>query len=260
MRRTRRSTVALLALSLLGSPASMAQAPSAPRASTTATPAAPSQAAPVSDTLEQRLVACAACHGANGEGSRRNEYYPRIAGKPANYLYQQLVNFRDGKRGFPQMVYFVRYLSDSYLQEIAAYYSKLQPGYPTPIKPSATAAQLERGGVLARHGDPAKGIPACSACHGRALSGMQPAIPGLIGLYPDYINSQIGAWQRGVRHAAEPDCMAQIASKLSAVDVAAVSAWLASQPGTPTSLPAPESKQKLPLACGSQDAGARRAM
>jgi len=205
------------------------------------------------DTLEQRVLACAGCHGKQGEGSRQNEYYPRIAGKPPSYLFQQLVNFRDGKRGFPQMIYFVRYLDDAYLQEIAAHYAKLQPPFPTPIKPAATPEQLARGEQLVRQGDAAKGIPACSACHGKALTGMLPAVPGLIGLYPDYINSQIGAWQRGVRHAAPPDCMAQVARKLSGANTAAVAAWLASQPGTPASLPAPESKQKLPLECGSQE-------
>jgi cytochrome c553 len=83
-----------------------------------------------SDTIEQRLIACAACHGKQGEGIRQNEYYPRIAGKPAEYLYRQLVNFRDGRRTYPQMVYLVRHLSDEYLREIATYYSKLQPPFP----------------------------------------------------------------------------------------------------------------------------------
>jgi cytochrome c553 len=204
------------------------------------------------DTIEQRLLACSACHGKQGEGSRRNEYYPRIAGKPAQYLYRQLVSFRDGKRTYPQMVYFSRHLSDEYLMEIATYYSKLQPPFPTPIQPSATKDALARGEALVRNGDPAKGIPACAACHGKALTGMQPGIPGLVGLYPDYINAQMGAWQGGVRHATEPDCMAKIAAKLSGTDSSAVAAYLAYQPGTPTTLPAPESKQKLPMPCGSQ--------
>jgi cytochrome c553 len=218
-----------------------------------ATSALAADAAPeFSDTIEQRLLACSACHGKQGEGIRQNEYYPRIAGKPAEYLYRQLVNFRDGRRTYPQMVYFSRHLSDEYLHEIATYYSKLQPPFPTPIQPSATKVALARGEVLVRNGDPAKGIPACAACHGKALTGMLPGIPGLIGLYPDYINAQMGAWQRGIRHASEPDCMAKIAAKLSGVDSAAVAAYLAYQPGTPSTLPAPESKQKLPMACGSQ--------
>jgi cytochrome c553 len=204
------------------------------------------------DSLEQRLAPCSYCHGKQGEGVLQNEYYPRIAGKPAGYLYRQLRNFRDGRRTYPQMVYFVRYLSDDYLLEIATYYSKLQPGFPTPIKPTASKEVLARGEALALRGDSTKDIPPCAACHGKALTGMQPAIPGLVGLYPDYINAQLGSWQRGSRRAAEPDCMAKIAVKLSGVDMSAVSAWLAAQPGSPTTLPAPESRQKLPLPCGSQ--------
>jgi len=204
------------------------------------------------DTLEQRLVACAACHGKRGEGIRQNEYYPRIAGKPAGYLYRQLLNFREGRRGYAQMGYLVRYLPDDYLMEIAGYYAKLQPAFPTPIKATAAKEALARGEALVRRGDSAKEIPACDACHGQALTGMQPAIPGLVGLYPDYIAAQLGAWQRGGRRANEPDCMAKIAAKLSGTDIPAVAAWLSAQPGSPSTLPAPESRQKLPLACGSQ--------
>ena len=204
------------------------------------------------DTMEQRMLACAGCHGKQGEGSRQNEYYPRIAGKPAEYLYRQLVNFRNGRRTYPQMVYFSRYLSDEYLREIATYYSKLTPSFPTPIQPSVTKEVLARGEAIVRKGDQAKGIPACAACHGKALTGMQPGIPGLVGLYPDYIVSQLGAWRSGLRHASEPDCMARIAARMSGADGAAAAAYLAYQPGTPTSLPAPDTKQKLPMNCGSQ--------
>jgi len=204
------------------------------------------------DTIEQRLIACSFCHGKQGEGHRQNEYYPRIAGKPAEYLYRQLVNFRDGRRTYPQMVYMSRHLSDEYMREIATYYSKLSPAFPTPIQPSATKEALARGEQIVRKGDQAKGIPACAACHGNALTGMLPGIPGLVGLYPDYVNGQLGAWRSGLRHATEPDCMARIAQRLSGSDSAAAAAYLASLPGTPASLPAPAAKQKLPIACGSQ--------
>jgi cytochrome c553 len=46
--------------------------------------------------------------------------------------------------------------------------------------------------------------------------------------------------------------MAKIAAKLSGPDISAVTAYLARQPGSPSMLPAPDSKQKLPMACGSQ--------
>jgi cytochrome c553 len=214
--------------------------------------AAPDAGTEFADTLEQRLIACSFCHGKQGEGHRHNEYYPRIAGKPSEYLYRQLVNFRDGRRTYPQMVYMSRYLSDDYLREMALYYSKLTPPYPTPIQPSATKEALARGEQIVRNGDQAKGIPACASCHGRALTGMLPGIPGLVGLYPDYINGQMGAWRSGRPPATEPDCMARIAQRLSGADSAAAAAYLASLPGTPASLPAPATKQKLPMNCGSQ--------
>src|ERR1041385_2993775 len=99
---------------------------------------APAHAQQVPDTLEQRLVACAACHGKNGEGLKTNEYYPRIAGKPARYLFNQLVNFRERRRQSPAMNYMVGFLSDDYLRDIARYYAMQPPRYPAPQeKPSS---------------------------------------------------------------------------------------------------------------------------
>ena len=62
--------------------------------------AAPAEKAP--DTMQARVLGCAACHGAQGEGTS-NDYYPRLAGKPAGYLYNQLLAFRDGRRKYPPM-------------------------------------------------------------------------------------------------------------------------------------------------------------
>jgi cytochrome c553 len=39
------------------------------------------------------VAACTLCHGKEGVAGT-DGYYPRIAGKPAGYLYQQLLNFR----------------------------------------------------------------------------------------------------------------------------------------------------------------------
>src|ERR1700712_5395536 len=46
------------------------------------------------DSLEARVQGCVTCHGQNGQGTV-NGYFPRIAGKPAGYLYKQLSAFRD---------------------------------------------------------------------------------------------------------------------------------------------------------------------
>ena len=53
--------------------------------------------AQVPDTMAERVRACTACHGKEGRATS-DGYYPRIAGKPAGYLYAQLRHFRDGRR------------------------------------------------------------------------------------------------------------------------------------------------------------------
>lgn len=200
------------------------------------------------DTIEQRLMACAMCHGEKGEGLRGNEYYPRLAGKPAGYLFNQLYNFRELHRPHEMMSYMVRFLSDDYLREMAEYYAALRTPYPPPQ--SASKDLISRGKALVTEGDPSRKIPACAACHGKKLNGMEPAIPGLVGLKLRYISAQMGAWQTGRRKAHAPDCMGQIAQRLNAKDISAVSAWLAAQPASPDDRPLPANSLKLPMECG----------
>jgi cytochrome c553 len=204
-------------------------------------------AEPVKDTLEQRLLACAGCHGKRGEGVKANEYYPPIAGKPAGYLFNQLVNFRERRRHVAVMNYTVAFLSDEYLREIAEYYAKL-PASPRP--PVAPLTSGGRGEALMLQGDPARKIPPCAACHGKTFTGMEPSIPGLLGLDAQYIGAQMGAWRNGVRRAQAPDCMANIASLLVPGDIESIAAYLASLPRSARSAPLPAGSLRLPMDCG----------
>lgn len=184
---------------------------------------------PFEDSMAQRVLACTACHGDQGRAGP-DGYYPRLAGKPAGYLHHQLLNFRDGRRHYGLMTRMVDPLSDAYLLEIARHFSALELPYPPPAPVTASPGLLHRGEVLARQGDAARGVPACTQCHGTRLTGVAPDIPGLLGLPRDYLNAQIGAWQTQQRRAHAPDCMAQIAGRMDATDVSAVAAWLAAQP------------------------------
>jgi len=212
-------------------------------------PAQPTQRAP--DTMKARLLACAACHGRQGEGTK-NDYFPRLAGKPAGYLMNQLVAFREGRRRYPPMNYLLEYIPDPYLQKMADYFAALRP----PPVPQAVAdvspAVLARGRSLVAEGDPAHGVPACSGCHGPSLTGMEPAIPGLAGLHASYISAQLGAWRYGTRTAAAPDCMQLVAATLTESDVTAVAAWLASLPIPADPSPVPKGTLPMPLPCGSE--------
>jgi len=208
----------------------------------------------VPDTLERRVAACTSCHGSPSAPPPTSgpNYYPRIAGKPAGYLYNQLQNFRAGRRQYPLMTYMVEHMTDDYLREIAVWFSTQHVPAPVLARASLPAGQLERGRELVMRGDAALKVPACVACHGQRLTGALPAIPGLVGLPRDYINAQFGAWRNGTRRAHAPDCMATIAGRLSLADVAAVSGWLASEPVPDDATPAPGVTHPLPLECGSK--------
>lgn len=210
-------------------------------------------AAPPQDTLAQRVAPCTTCHGKQGRAAP-DGYQPRIAGKPAGYLYHQLLNFRDGRRRYGPMVYLVDPLSDAYLREIAEHFAALELPYPPPAAVQATPAQLALGRTLALDGDRSRDLPACAACHGAALTGVLPATPGLLGLPRDYIAGQLGAWQTGARRAHAPDCMADVAKRLGPEEVAAVAAWLASQALPASTRAVAALPQPAPLRCGSASA------
>jgi cytochrome c553 len=204
----------------------------------------------VPDTIEQRMQACTPCHGKEGRASPVG-YLPRIAGKPAGYLANQLINFRDGRRYNAAMTYLVEQLSDDYLREIAAYFAGLEVPYPPPPRVTEREGVLRRGESIATRGDINHRVPACTQCHGYKLTGALPAIPGLLGLPADYVIGQLGAWKTGNRHAATPDCMAEVAKRLSGDDVRAVAVWLASRPLPSDARPAAQPDLPLPLDCGS---------
>lgn len=210
-------------------------------------PQPPAQTQPL-DTLGQRLAACTFCHGEQGRAGP-DGYYPRLAGKPADYLYHQLLNFQQGGRQYRPMAVLLRHQSDAYLRDMAQYFANQQVPYPAPVPAPLSATQAARARQLVRHGEPSRQIPACVACHGSALMGTLPATPGLLGLPRGYLNAQLGAWRSGTRRAHAPDCMGDIARRLAPEDVAVLSAWLSSQPvPVPTTLaPAPPTP---PMVCG----------
>ena len=206
--------------------------------------AAATSSAPVfEDSMAQRTLACSGCHGRPGRAGPYG-YYLRIAGKPGSYLYNQLLNYRDGRRHYGLMARLLDPLSDACLLEIARHFAALDLPYPAPQPPRLPTPLSQRGEVLALRGDGSAGIPACAQCHGAALTGVLPNTPGLPGLPRDYLNA-------GQRRAHAPDCMAQIARQRDPQDLTAVTGWLAAQPLPADPRPAPALARPPGIACGS---------
>jgi cytochrome c553 len=70
-----------------------------------------------------KAASCVACHGAAGVSI--NPLWPNLAGQQAAYLVKQMKDFRDGNRTDPMMSPMAKPLSDSDIENIAAYYSSL---------------------------------------------------------------------------------------------------------------------------------------
>ena len=206
------------------------------------------------DDMAQRTLACTACHGPQGRAAP-DGYYPRLAGKPAGYLYNQLINFREGKRHYALMTQLIAPLTDVYLMEMAQHFANLEVPYPAPEKPNASPAVMARGQQLILQGEPARGIPACVQCHGSAMTGVAPNVPGLLGLPRDYLNAQLGAWKTGKRLAHAPDCMKTVVALLSDEDINAASSYLVAQPlpanTRPVSRAPPLAAGRAAINCGS---------
>ncbi len=135
-------------------------------------------------------IACISCHGSDGWGSPAI-HAPPIAGQPANYTRQQLLHFRNGRRGQhvgdtwgAQMALMAAPLSDSEIDALAAYLAA-QPAWPLP-KLSESAAS--------------DGYQICQACHGSDGGDVaETGVPRIAGLPADYLFRQLLAYRSGRR-------------------------------------------------------------
>ncbi len=184
---------------------------------------------PFADTVAQRALACTGCHGPQGRASPEG-YVPRLAGKPAGYLLDQMQAFRDGRRAHHGMAQLLHNVDDALLRELADHFAGQDLPYPPPARAMLAPDAAARAQRIVRQGLPEAGLPSCVRCHGEALMGDGVQVPGLLGLPRDYLMGQLGAWRQGIRRARTPDCMAEVARRLPAADLARVADWLAAQP------------------------------
>lgn len=195
-----------------------------PQADGPGTAASPPTAAP-RERMSAAAQTCVPCHGANGEG-KPDAGFPRIAGQSAYYLLKQLDDYAEGRRIDPAMAPIARGLSRELRASVAAHYAHAAAD--ATARPSTfTASWVERGRVLAVHGDHERGVQACINCHGPSGIGQPPTVPYLAGLDAGYIRSTLDAWRDGRRHNDAGQQMVVIAKALSTQDVASVARYFA---------------------------------
>jgi cytochrome c553 len=167
-----------------------------------------------------KAVVCQACHGANGNSV--NPEWPSLAGLGADYITEQLQNFKDGKRNNPVMAPNAASLSPDDMADLAAYFDSLVN---TGLE--ADPSYWQAGEKLYRGGDKDRGIPACMACHGPTGRGNEPAkFPALRGQQSVYVVKQLNDYASGARATGPDAIMPTIAKRLSADDIRNVSSYV----------------------------------
>lgn len=73
---------------------------------------------------KQKAQSCVMCHGANGIAQMPGA--PNLAGQPANYVAEQLKNYRSGKRSNEIMNVIAKPLSDDDIGNLAAWYASIK--------------------------------------------------------------------------------------------------------------------------------------
>jgi len=167
-----------------------------------------------------KAAVCQACHGANGNST--NPEWPSLAGIGADYIADQLKNFKEGKRANPVMMPNAMTLSADDMANLGAYFDGLVN---TGLE--ADPSYWQAGQALYRRGDQVRAIPACMACHGPTGRGNEPAkFPALRGQQSVYVMKQLNDYASGARPTGPNGIMETIAKRLSPDDIRNLASYL----------------------------------
>ncbi|MBL0144052.1 MAG: cytochrome c4 [Betaproteobacteria bacterium] len=165
---------------------------------------------------------CFLCHGMNGESS--SEVFPRLATQNANYLAKQLRDFQSGRRKGTAMYDMVAGITEAEMQSLGAFFAAQKADPHPPSNPDLAAV----GRYLYVHGNSYSGVAACASCHGPTAHGTD-TLPRLAGQQASYLDGQLRQFTKRER-SNDNAVMHAIASKLTELEIKALSEYLASVP------------------------------
>mgnify|MGYP003573530968 CR=1 FL=1 len=179
------------------------------------------QAAGDPEAGKAKSAACAACHGADGNGV--NPEWPKLAGQHESYIVKQLAYFVDGERENATMKPMASGLSEQDREDLGAYYAsqKVSPGMADP-------ELVVLGEKLYRSGNPDSGVAPCMGCHGPNGAGNPTArYPALRGQHAKYIENQLHGFAEGKRVNENAIKMMQIlAARMTNREIRAVASYI----------------------------------
>ena len=174
------------------------------------------------DTAEQIVAkVCSACH--TSDGNSVTPANPVLAGQHAEYTAKQLANFKSGERKNPVMLGMASTLAPEDMKKLGEYFQqqKTKPRSAKDPELVKVGQQIYRGGIMA------KGIAACTSCHGANGGGIPAQYPRIAGQHAEYTSAQLMSFRIGERANDPNKMMRTIAAKLSDVEIKAVAEYIA---------------------------------
>jgi cytochrome c553 len=166
---------------------------------------------------------CAPCHGERGIAP--DPQFPNLAGQSAVAIYKQLHDYKSGSRVNDIMIAMAQALEDQQILDVAAHFaSSTARGLDPTTVPSIDALVVR----LVERGDPARGLPACNACHAPSAGGPIET-PALSRQSQDYLDKQLHAFKSGDRRNDIYTRMRSIASKLTDREIEALATFYATR-------------------------------
>jgi cytochrome c553 len=180
---------------------------------------APARAAPVAPTS---FATCAACHGAQAEGS--------AAGQNAQYLERALTMFKAGTRTSPVMQPVASGLSEAEAHELAGYLAGLHSAR-VAAQALPEAGLLAAGQELAQVGAARDPTPPCFSCHGTEGRSDKARFPSLAGQPAAYVVGRLHEFQaRASAMPPDPLSMTAVAAHLDEQQIRQLAAYLSTLP------------------------------
>ena len=166
------------------------------------------------ETIQQRTVACFACHGERGQSETENT--PSLGGQPAPYALIQLFMFREKLRTFEPMNEMAKALSDDDLRTFSDFIATLPK--PAPPADAGDPARMARGQALAQQNR-------CNSCHNTDFSGKEN-VPRIANQREDYLAKTLSEYKDNSRHGYD-GTMADVMGSVAKEQIADLAYYIA---------------------------------
>ena len=166
------------------------------------------------ETIQERTVACFACHGERGQSETENT--PSLGGQQAPYALIQLFMFREKLRTFEPMNEMAKALSDDDLRTFSDFIATLPK--PAPPADAGDPARIARGQALAQQNR-------CNSCHNTDYSGKEN-VPRIANQREDYLAKTLSEYKDNSRHGYD-GTMADVMGSVAKEQIADLAYYIA---------------------------------